>query len=266
LVKNRLSLFLTPSSMEIRIALVVVLALLAVCLHWHLLVSADATSPACRAEMQKCGPGEPCPDIVIDGPRAQASAYVTTETFTADSCAVQEGCTQPGTCKLIRFDMATGNVGTKDLLIGNPGAPSLYPCFIWSSCHNHFHFSAFGEYALRSAGNVVAVGAKAAACVQDAFRWAGSTAPVVPIAQWYGCSNQGIHAGYQDVYGAHLDCQWVDVTGVPAGTYTLELNVNTARVLSESNYDNNLVSFPVVIPADAGTVPPPSTDPSGCAT
>ncbi len=189
-------------------ALSLVLSLL--CLHsLPTQIAADATSPECRAAMQTCAPGAPCPDIIIDGPRAQASAYVTTETFTASSCAVLEGCTQPGTRKLLRFDMATANVGTLDLPIGNPGAPSLYPCFIWSSCHNHFHFSAFGSYALYGGGNVVAVGAKAAACVQDAYRWPGSTAPIVPTSQLYGCSNQGIHRGYQDVYGAHLDCQWV---------------------------------------------------------
>ena len=37
----------------------------------------------------------------------------------------------------------------------------------------------------------------------------------------YDCSNQGIQAGWSDLYGNSLDCQWLDVTDVPPGDYFL---------------------------------------------
>jgi len=173
-------------------------------------VWADSTSPACRAQMQGCSPGGGCPDLIIDAGRAQSTAYVSTQTFSASSCAVQEGCVGVGTRKLLRFDMAVANVGTGDLHIGNPGSPSLRPCYVWSDCHNHYHFTSFASYELLRNGQVVAVGSKSSTCLQDAYRWTNTAGtPTLPSNQLFMCANQGIHRGYQDLYGAHLDCQWV---------------------------------------------------------
>ena len=47
----------------------------------------------------------------------------------------------------------------------------------------------------------------------------------------------------------NLDCQWIDVTGVPDGDYTLTLTVNKARIFKESSYDNNQASLTVTIGA-----------------
>ena len=33
----------------------------------------------------------------------------------------------------------------------------------------------------------------------------------------------GISAGCADVYGDHLDCQWIDISDVPLGTYTFKV-------------------------------------------
>jgi len=226
-------------------------------------VQGDSSSPACRSQMKTCAPGAPCADLIIDGPRAQSTARVEVADIPVTSCAVFEGCTVPGRRKLLRFDLAVANVGSADLPVGVPSAPSLLPCFEWSSCHAHYHFTAFATYKLLTAsGVVVGTGAKASSCLQDAYRWPASTAPVLDSNQMYWCAKQGIHRGYQDVYGAHLDCQWVDVTGVAPGPYTLQVSVNDAHVLAEANYTNNMISFPVVVPAD-GTVPNPP-EPTSC--
>ena len=45
----------------------------------------------------------------------------------------------------------------------------------------------------------------------------------------YGCGNMGISSGCGDIYDASLDCQWIDVTNVPAGDYTLVVRVNWDR-------------------------------------
>ena len=65
----------------------------------------------------------------------------------------------------------------------------------------------------------------------------------------YNCQNQGLSIGWADIYGRQLDCQWVDITDVAAGNYTLRITVNANEAIDESNYDNNSVDVPITIPA-----------------
>ena len=57
-----------------------------------------------------------------------------------------------------------------------------------------------------------------------------------------GTGQQGISRNCGDLYGRHLDCQWIDVTDVPPGTYQLRLHVNPDRRAPESDYRNNILS------------------------
>jgi len=60
---------------------------------------------------------------------------------------------------------------------------------------------------------------------------------------------QGLQMGWSDWYESSLDCQWVDVTGFNGqDPWKLDLEVNPAGILPESNYDNNLLSIPLVCP------------------
>ena len=61
----------------------------------------------------------------------------------------------------------------------------------------------------------------------------------------YSCLRQGISRGWADVYTSDLPCQWIDVTDLPPGRYTLRLVVNPLRTLPESDYDNNLFTIDV---------------------
>ena len=45
-----------------------------------------------------------------------------------------------------------------------------------------------------------------------------------------------------------MDCSWIDVTNIPAGTYQLEIVVNPGRKFAEVNYNNNSVKIAVVLP------------------
>ena len=45
----------------------------------------------------------------------------------------------------------------------------------------------------------------------------------------YDCENygdQGITAGCKDIYYYNIDCQWIDVTELPLGTYTFRMAIN----------------------------------------
>jgi hypothetical protein len=168
--------------------------------------------------------------------------------FTDQSCEIFEGCiTEPGWRRLLRFDTQTPNAGSRDLTMG---VPSNHPdLFHWSECHGHYHFDGYAYYDLLDGnGAVVATGHKQAFCLLDWSPWAwpdddGS----------YNCGNQGISMGWEDVYGSYLDCQYIDVTGVPAGNYTLRISVNlplpetAVAPLVERDYANNVLEVPVTL-------------------
>ena len=65
----------------------------------------------------------------------------------------------------------------------------------------------------------VAEGHKASFCLED------STC-VNPDNRYFYCDQtQGISVNCGDHYGADLDCQWIDITGVPPGNYTVEVRI-----------------------------------------
>jgi len=179
------------------------------------------------------------PDLSIVG--SAVNAHITTETFAASSCAVMEGLIQAGTRTLIRFDTQTENSGTANLFFGNPASN---PLFVWAPCHAHYHFNNYMSYRLRdSNGRVAAIGLKVGFCVLDVFRWS-STAPANAL---YTCSNQGIQTGWGDLYDSTLDGQWIDITGLPAGNYTMELEANPEGIIQEANYGNNIATVAIAV-------------------
>jgi hypothetical protein len=170
-----------------------------------------------------------------------ANPHIVTQTFAASSCAVVEGLIQAGTRRIIRFDTQTANQGNADLFFGNP---VNNPLFVWAPCHAHYHFVNYIKYTLKDpGGNIVVFGLKIGSCMLDSFRWS-STAGTSPK---YNCSNQGIQMGWGDLYSSTLDGQWIDITGVPDGNYTLEMQANPMGIIQESDYGNNITSLPISI-------------------
>ncbi len=210
--------------------------------HWTTDLSYSAIGPALTT-----GPG---PDLQVDEKAAETSAHVSTETFSADSCEVSEQCVRAaGVRTVLRFDGTILNLGSDDLVIGSPANSGL---FQKSSCHNVELLKNIMIYELidPDTGEVVKVGdqdvvsRKQGFCMMDIVQ-ANASSP----QGRYDCDNQGITAGWGDLYDAALDCQFVDVTGVPQGAYTLRLTVNPDGLFSESDPSNNSVDVPVTIPA-----------------
>jgi hypothetical protein len=193
-----------------------------------------------------CAPGAPCPDLVVDLDDLRASTVIETQTFAATDCAIVEGCIlTPGTRRLLRFDTAAANIGTADLTIGDP---TMNACFQYSDCHMHYHFRGVGQYTLYASDGttVAAVGHKQGFCLEDVEQY--NAAPGPNPATPYTCQDQGLHVGWEDVYPADIDCQWIDITGVAAGDYVLSVLINGEHYLPESNYANNEARVPVTIP------------------
>ena len=87
-------------------------------------------------------------------------------------------------------------------------------------------------------------GHKQAFCLMDSLQIAGEAGEGK-----YHCENQGITQGWADVYGRYLDCQWIDVTSVAPGDYTLEIEVNPEHLFAESDLTNDVWTRAVTIPA-----------------
>lgn len=96
-------------------------------------------------------------------------------------------------------------------------------------------------------GRAVARGMKIGFCLEDFFP---AAYPLLPIGKdRFDCVHQGISEGWADQYHKTLDCQWIDVTNVPPGSYSLIISVNTGRTFHELNYDNNRGVVPITIGA-----------------
>lgn len=184
------------------------------------------------------------PDLTVDAAAVRSSLLIETRSFTANDCAVRKGCVRgTGRRRLLRFTIITPNVGRADLALGDPPRSRLYE---WDACYEQYAFNGFWDLRLRSAaGATLARGEKHAWCLVDLF-------PVVPNSRprprFEDCGNQGISAGWADTYGRNVECQWVDITDVPAGTYALDVTVNPARRVLESDYGNNTARIEVTIP------------------
>lgn len=196
----------------------------------------------------------PMPDLTIDPARVHSDMSFGWEFFPDADCSVLDNCVRaPGWRRLMRFSTQTPNIGTGDAVFGRPEAGN--PAFDYNACVDQYRFETYAQYHLRdSGGTEVATGYKRAFCLMDTNRY-DTTTPGVSPTPVYGCSNQGIARGWSDVYSAGLDCQYVDVTDITPGDYTLRVSLNTAHRLIESSYDNDDVDVPITIPADMSRDP-----------
>ena len=183
----------------------------------------------------------PLADLTLLGEQMAPTIVVTPQTFAADDCAVVERCVEAaGPRVLLRFDTVTANVGEADLVVGPPPAMGASDdTFTWSPCHGHHHVTGYATYELRDASGLVVAGHKQSFCLHDVQAVRPEAA-----SNNYDCTNQGMSAGWADVYSKMLPCQWIDVTGI-SGTFTLRIEVNASRKLVERDTTNNAWSTTV---------------------
>ena len=184
------------------------------------------------------------PDMTVDRYLLRVSGLVERQYFTTTDCNYVEGCTKiPGLRKLFKVDVGLVNIGKGDLVIG---APEDHPgLFVWSPCHQHYHMKTMVHYRLLNMNFApVTTGRKQAFCLRDNYPYLNTAG----ASTGYNCGYQGITRGWEDVYDKSLDCQYLDVTGVPPGQYYLEVEVNPLHVFDEATYSNNKVMVRVTIP------------------
>jgi hypothetical protein len=195
-------------------------------------------------------PGDPnCssgPDLLVDGNALSTSLSLSVVNGN-DPCLIGEGClTGYGPRNVINFSTRIANIGDADYYIGQPQTGNQ---FVFDQCHGHWHYAGYARYDLYdSLGIPMQAGFKNGFCVMDLQCFGGMAK--------YGCSDMGISAACADIYGAGLACQWIDVTNVPAGRYTLVVRVNwdespdkVGRV--EQRFNNNAAGVCVDITRDS---------------
>jgi hypothetical protein len=185
-------------------------------------------------------------DMTVVLEDTQASVRTEMRNFAEDSCAYVDGCLAGfGMRRLLRFSTITPNLGDADFFVGNHNDnPEL---FVQSSCSGAWLFDNYARYRLLDADGVeVGAGHKSAFALIDLAPFTEDAGP----AQYGFGQDMGISVGWADIYDAGLDCQWVDITDVPAGDYTLELAINPDQVVDEATFDNNVLLVPVTIDAE----------------
>lgn len=205
-----------------------------------------STNEFCGTDCQCHRRRDPMADLVVDRARLMNEIRFDTVNISPDSCAIAEACVRgSGPRQLLRFSVEAVNQGQATLTV--PPAKARPDLFQYSPCHGHYHFSGFASYALLDLeGRVVLPGQKLAYCMEDTVQ--ARVGPNVACTKKYDCENQGIQAGWSDLYGNALDCQWLDITGIPSGRYQLQVSVNPARTFEEISFDNNVTTIPVDIP------------------
>ena len=173
------------------------------------------------------------------------------EVFPPNDHSVLDGCVMPGPHRVMRFDFLSHNIGNEDLVVG---APADHPeWFVFSGAHGHFHLKDFNEFVLLDAsGNQVTRSYKQAFCLIDVEHrstW-GSALP-----KFTDCnSNQGVSAGWADLYHKTLACQFIVIDGVPDGDYILVSTTNTRQILPEETFADNTIHTTLRISGNSVTV------------
>jgi hypothetical protein len=138
--------------------------------------------------------------------------------------------------------------------------------FVFHPQHNHWHFEGFAEYQLHEVALDGGVGGvlrealdKVSFCVADSLivnrklkHFDKSAVGVYPTA----CSQdaiQGISVGWADRYGWRLYGQWIDITGLPDGTYWLTSGADPLDLIEETNDGDNRHDVKIRIEGDTVT-------------
>ena len=127
--------------------------------------------------------------------------------------------------------------------------------YVVSPDHRHWHYLGFDRYELREVdGGGARRGHKTGFCLGDRY---AVPPPVLPSASpapvfTSRCGlkqpgrthvREGISVGYGDYYAANLEGQFISLSGLPDGRYTLVHRVNADRRLRELRYDNDAASL-----------------------
>ena len=137
--------------------------------------------------------------------------------------------------------------------------------YVRSPDHSHWHLRDFMRFELRTQdGRRLGRDQKTGFCLGDRYDSAAST-PAEPVRPRYThrCGlgrpgllrlTQGISVGYGDIYPSRLEGQFIDITGLRPGRYTLVHRVNPRGRLLDRRKGNDASSVAVALGAGSARV------------
>ena len=174
--------------------------------------------------------------------------------------------------RLLRFPTVAANIGTGPLDviaegIDNDGVTATFQRiwtdtwhfrdiasgeFVFHPTHDHIHFDAFERYELvDGSGTIAATAEKVSFCLRDSLHVAEQpaepTGVVFTAPADCGGTQQIINPGFGDHYHSLLDDQWIDISDVAPGEYTVRVIVDPLDLIVEADESNNVASFAVTI-------------------
>jgi hypothetical protein len=188
--------------------------------------------------------GCPQPDLTLALP-ANFKPRFEYHLFSEEDCLLQKCVSGPGPRRLLRFPLDVVNRGEGHMIIALRDAPGVRRV----ACDGSVFLDDFLRYELidaEGARRARGSGSVSVACRVDEF--AQSTSP-------FDCEVLGLEAHSFRAYASDAECQWVDVTTLPAGAYTLRLSVNADSSLAEQDFGNNVLEREVII-ADPNPLAP----------
>jgi len=138
--------------------------------------------------------------------------------------------------------------------------------------HNHMHVRDLQEYVLVSQNGLVRrYGEKHGFCFWDNYRYSLSL-PGAPANAVYTGSNScqiladgtvtmGLSVGWGDQYPYYLVDQYINISGLPAGEYTVTATADWAGWFAEANDANNSTTARIRLSKNGVTVLDPGTGP-----
>ena len=138
--------------------------------------------------------------------------------------------------------------------------------------HNHWHVRDLEQYVLESQnGQTRRYGEKHGFCFWDNYRY-DTTLPDYPSDAFYTGSNScrtltdgtvlmGLSIGWGDRYPATIVDQYINISGLPAGEYTVTATADWANWFAETDENNNSTTARIRINKNGVTVLDPGSGP-----
>jgi hypothetical protein len=145
---------------------------------------------------------------------------------------------------------------------GYRDVPTTAEMFFAGDGHNHWHVRDLQTYELirKDNGVKVGTGAKTGFCFYDGAAYNSSLPGFSSTRVYTGCGSSGdltvvmgLSVGRQDIYPYTMAFQYIDITGLTAGRYRLQVTADNYNFFQESNESNNLTWVDIQLLSKTGT-------------
>ena len=191
------------------------------------------------------------PDLIVDQKFLNQNWIVRTEDFTSTQCDAVEGGISAGEHPIMRFSVATPNIGNAPEAVGDPNVhvAANDGLFEFAPCHRHYHFRHYALYELIDPVTGFSWrSAKRGFCMEDNVKYQPYPGPNNDKPVFTVCGappldgmpaivgNQGISPEFADLYVWQLQGQYFVLDGgdgqppVPPGSYIIRITVNPGFV------------------------------------